>query len=400
MKILVINSGSSSIKYKLYESVSGNGGFGALAAGGADRIGISGSSVDCKREGQEREHMFLDLPDHKKAINAIFKMLADPEKDTLKSLSDLAGVGHRVVHGGEDFAGAVLIDGDVVAAIRKSSVLAPLHNPPNLMGIQAVYELVPDMKQVAVFDTAVHQTMPPKAYLYGLPKTQYTTHKIRRYGFHGTSHGYVSKKAADMLGKPIEELKIITCHLGSGGSIAAFMDGKSVDTSMGLTPLAGILMGTRSGDLDPYIPLHIMQTQDMTADQVSSLMNKQGGLLGLCGNRDMRDTMQGYREGKEGCTQAVEKFVYEVQKYIGAYAAAMNGVDCVVFTAGVGENERTIRMKILENFTYLGLEFDAEANENHGPVITTADSKVAAIVIHTDEEKVIAADTFEILKEL
>jgi len=398
MKILVINSGSSSIKYKLYESTAGDGDFGVLAQGGADRIGISGASVDCKREGKEREHVYLDLPDHKKAINAIFKMLTDPEKGTLASLSDLAGVGHRVVHGGEDFSESVLIDGDVVKAIRDNSVLAPLHNPPNLMGIQAIYELVPDMKQVAVFDTAIHQTMPPKAYLYGLPKTQYTTHKIRRYGFHGTSHGYVAKKAAEQLGKPIEELKIITCHLGNGGSIAAFEGGKSIDTSMGMTPLAGILMGTRSGDLDPYIPLHIMQTQDMTIDEVSSLMNKQGGLLGLCGNRDMRDTMAGYRKGLEGCTQAIEKFVYEIQKYIGAYTAALNGVDVIVFTAGIGENERTVRALILEKFGYLGLKFDAEANETHGPVITTADSKVAAVVIHTDEEKVIAKDTFNILK--
>ena len=400
MKILVINSGSSSIKYKLYQSTAGNGDFGVLASGSAERIGISGSSVDCKREGQEREHMYIDLPDHKKAINAIFQMLTDPEKDTLKSLNELAGVGHRVVHGGEDFSKSVLIDGDVVASVRKNSVLAPLHNPPNLMGIQAVYELVPDMKQVAVFDTAVHQTMPPKAYLYGLPKEQYTTHKIRRYGFHGTSHGYVAKKAAAMLGRPLEELKVITCHLGNGGSIAAFQDGKSIDTSMGLTPLAGILMGTRSGDLDPYIPLHLMQTQDMSVDEVSSLMNKQGGLLGLCGKRDMRDVMDGYRKGYEGCIEAVEKFVYEIQKYIGAYAAAMNGVDCIVFTAGVGENERTIREKILENFCYLGLLFDREANESHGPVITAADSKVTAVVVHTDEEKVIAADTFEILKDL
>ncbi|MBC8205849.1 MAG: acetate kinase [Kiritimatiellales bacterium] len=397
MKILVINSGSSSIKYKLYESTATDGDFGVLAQGGADRIGISGASVDCKRDGKEREHVYLDLPDHKKAINAIFQMLTDPEKGSLARLSDLAGVGHRVVHGGEDFSKSVLIDGDVVKAIRDNSVLAPLHNPPNLMGIQAVYELVPDMKQVAVFDTATHQTMPPKAYLYGLPKTQYTTHKIRRYGFHGTSHGYVAQKAADQLGKPIEELKLITCHLGNGGSITAFDGGKSVDTSMGMTPLAGILMGTRCGDLDPYIPLHIMQTQDMTIDEVGSLMNKQGGLLGLCGNRDMRDTMAGYHKGLEGCTQAIEKFVYEIQKYIGAYTAALNGVDAIVFTAGIGENERTIRKMVLENFCYLGLLFDEEANETHGPVITKAESKVTVLVIHTDEEKVIAADTFEIL---
>jgi len=398
MKILVINSGSSSIKYKLYESTAGDGDFGVLAQGGADRIGISGASVDCKREGKEREHVYLDLPDHKKAINAIFKMLTDPEKGTLASLSDLAGVGHRVVHGGEDFSESVLIDGDVVKAIRDNSVLAPLHNPPNLMGIQAIYELVPDMKQVAVFDTAIHQTMPPKAYLYGLPKTQYTTHKIRRYGFHGTSHGYVAKKAAEQLGKPIEELKIITCHLGNGGSIAAFEGGKSIDTSMGMTPLAGILMGTRSGDLDPYIPLHIMQTQDMTIDEVSSLMNKQGGLLGVCGKSDMRDVLEGCEKGYEGCIEALDIFIYAIQKYIGAYAAAMNGVDAIVFTAGIGENNAVIREKVLENFGHLGLKINKRLNKANKALITSKTSKVKALVIHTDEEKVIASDTFEILK--
>ena len=397
MKILVINSGSSSIKYKLYGVTGDNHDFSVLAQGGAERIGISGASVDCKRAGMKREHSYLNLPDHKKAIKAIFKMLTDRKKDTLGSLGELAGVGHRVVHGGEDFSESVLVDGDVVEGIRQNSVLAPLHNPPNLMGIKAVYELEPDMKQVAVFDTAIHQTMPPKAYLYGLPKTQYTNHKIRRYGFHGTSHGYVARHAAEALGKPFEELKLVTCHLGNGGSITAFDGGKSVDTSMGLTPLAGILMGTRSGDLDPYIPLHIMQTQDMTVDQVSSLMNKQGGLLGLCGKRDMRDIMKGYRKGYEGCIEAIDKFVYEIQKYIGAYVAALNGIDGIIFTAGIGENGRTIRSKVLENFTYLGLKIDDAANEANQTVITTPDSRVAALVIHTDEEKVIASDTFNIL---
>lgn len=398
MKILVINSGSSSIKYKLYESTGDNHDFTVLAQGGAERIGISGSSVDCKKPGGEKEHQYLDLPDHKKAINAIFHMLTEPEKGVLQSLSELSGVGHRVVHGGEDFTQSVLIDGDVVGSIRKNSVLAPLHNPPNLMGIQAIYELFPEMKQVAVFDTAIHQTMPPKAYLYGLPKEQYTVHKIRRYGFHGTSHGYVAKKAAEVMGRSFTQLKLITCHLGNGGSITAFEGGQSVDTSMGLTPLAGILMGTRSGDLDPYIPLHIMETQDLSAEQVSAMMNKQGGLLGLCGQRDMRDVMDGYRKGYEGCIEAVEIFVYSIQKYIGAYVAALDGVDGIVFTAGVGENERVIRQKILANFNYLGLKFDAVANQSNGPVITTKDSKVVALVIHTDEEKVIASDTFDILQ--
>jgi acetate kinase len=398
MKILVINSGSSSIKYKLYESVGSDHDFTVLAQGGAERISISGASVDCKKPSCEKEHQYLDLPDHKKAINAIFQMLTDPEKGALKSLSELSGVGHRVVHGGEDFTGSVLITGDVVEAIRKNSVLAPLHNPPNLMGIQAIYELYPDMPQIAVFDTAIHQTMPPKAYLYGLPKEQYTTHKIRRYGFHGTSHGYVAKMAAKELKRPLEKLKVITCHLGNGGSIAAFSGGKSVDTSMGLTPLAGILMGTRSGDLDPYIPLHIMETQGLSAEQVSAMMNKQGGLLGLCGKRDMRDVTEGVEKGYEGCIEALEIFVYSIQKYIGAYAAAMNGVDAIVFTAGIGENVPIVREKVLANFEFLGLKLDKRANKVHKTIITSITSKVKALVIHTDEEKVIASDTFDILK--
>ena len=398
MKILVINSGSSSIKYKLYESTGGDHDFNVLAQGGAERIGISGASVDCKKPGSEKEHQYLELPDHKKAINAIFQMLTDPLKGVLKSLSELSGVGHRVVHGGEDFTGSVLITGDVVEAIRKNSVLAPLHNPPNLMGIQAIYELYPDMPQVAVFDTAIHQTMPAKAYLYGLPKEQYTVHKIRRYGFHGTSHGYVAKMAAKEMKRPLEKLKIITCHLGNGGSVTAFDCGKSVDTSMGLTPLAGILMGTRSGDLDPYIPLHIMETQGLSIEQVSAMMNKQGGLLGLCGQRDMRDVIDGCEKGYEGCIEALDIFVYAIQKYIGAYAAAMNGVNAIVFTAGIGENVPQVREKVLANFSYLGLKIDKRANKLHKTIITSKISKVKALVIHTDEEKVIASDTFEILK--
>lgn len=398
MKILVINSGSSSIKYKLYESFGVDHDFKVLAQGGAERIGISGASVDCKKPESEKEHQYLDLPDHKKAINAIFQMLTDSAKGVLTSLSELSGVGHRVVHGGEDFTKSVLINNNVVEAIRRNSVLAPLHNPPNLMGIQAIHELYPDMPQVAVFDTAIHQTMPPKAYLYGLPKEQYSMHRIRRYGFHGTSHGYVARQAAKVLKRPVEKLKIITCHLGNGGSIAAFDGGKSVDTSMGLTPLAGILMGTRSGDLDPYIPLHIMETQGLSAEQVSAMMNKQGGLLGLCGKRDMRDVLDGCEKGYEGCIEALEIFVYAIQKYVGAYAAAMNGVNAIVFTAGIGENVFIVREKVLANFGYLGLKIDKRANKAHKTVITSKISKVKALVIHTDEEKVIASDTFDIIK--
>ena len=398
MKILVINSGSSSIKYKLYQAVGRKAEFKVLAQGGAERIGIPGANVECKRPDQEREHHFMDIPDHKKAINAIFEMLTNAERGPLKSLSELSGVGHRVVHGGEDFTSSVLINGNVVEAIRKNSILAPLHNPPNLMGIQAIYELYPDMPQVAVFDTAIHQTMPPKAFLYGLPREQYTEHKIRRYGFHGTSHGYVSKLAAKEMKKPLEKLKMITCHLGNGGSIAAFKDGGSVDTSMGMTPLAGVLMGTRSGDLDPYIPLHIMQTQSLSVEQVGAMMNKQGGLLGLCGFSDMRDVREGYKKGDEKCIEAFEFFIYAIQKYIGAYIAAMNGVDAIVFTAGIGENVPLVRDKVLENFGYMGLKLNKRANEANKTLISSAASKVNVFVIHTDEEMVIASDTFNILK--
>ncbi len=308
MKILVLNSGSSSLKYKLYVAADG-GQFTAIAAGGAERIGIEGSFVKHKKEGRKTDQVYCDLPSHTKTIGKIFELLVDPEMGSLASMDELSAVGHRVVHGGEDFTRSALVDGEVVEAIRKNSVLAPLHNPPNLLGIDAVYKLLPELKQVAVFDTAVHQTMPPKAYLYGLPKTQYTTYKIRRYGFHGTSHGYVAKKAAEVLGKPVEDLKLITCHLGNGGSITAFDGGKSVDTSMGFTPLAGIVMGTRSGDLDPYIPLYIQQSQDMTAEQVSAMMNKQGGLLGICGKSDMRDVTEGVEAGKKNCIEAREIFI-------------------------------------------------------------------------------------------
>jgi acetate kinase len=398
MKILVLNSGSSSLKYKLYVAEVG-GEFTAVAAGGAERIGIEGSFVMHKKDGRETDQIYCDLPSHTKTIEKIFELLVDEEMGSLQSLEELGGVGHRVVHGGEDFTGSVLIDGEVVEAIRKNSILAPLHNPPNLMGIDAVYKLMPDMQQVGVFDTAVHQTMPPKAYLYGLPKTQYTTHKIRRYGFHGTSHGYVAKKTAEELGRPVEDLKIITCHLGNGGSITAFDGGKSVDTSMGFTPLAGIVMGTRSGDMDPYIPLYIMESQDMTCEQVSAMMNKQGGLLGLSGRSDMRDITAGVESGDEDCQEALDIFIYRIQKYIGSYIAALNGVDAIVFTAGIGENVRHVRRRILANFGYMGITCDDEANEAGETFISTPDSVVKAMVIHTDEELVIARDTFDIISE-
>lgn len=399
MKILVLNSGSSSIKFKLYHVSATSVEFRALCEGQADRIGIEASTLTMKRaDSEEKDKQFIDLPNHKVAIDNILKQLTDPEKGVLDSLKDLSGVGHRVVHGGEDFTASALINDDVINAIDRNSVLAPLHNPPNLMGIKAMAALLPDMPQVAVFDTAVHQSMPKKAYMYALPREQYTNYKIRKYGFHGTSHGYVAQKAAEALGKPLEELKIVTCHLGNGGSLAAFMGGKSVDTTMGFTPLDGIIMGTRSGTLDPYVPLYIMESQDLKPGQVSAMMNKQGGLLSISGKSDMRDNVKGAEAGDADCQLAIEMFCYSIQKFIGSYVAAMNGVDAIVFTAGVGENNPMLRGRILENFGFLGLKVDAARNNANETVITTDDSKVTGLKIHTNEELVIALDTYNLIK--
>ena len=286
----MLNSGSSSIKFKLYAIDEQTDLFTPLCDGQADRVGIEGSSVAYRPTGEKKAVTKIPLANHKVATDEILKMLLDPESGVLKSLDELGGVGHRVVHGGEDFSGSVMIDAAVSDAIERNSALAPLHNPPNLMGIEAMQALLPELPQVAVFDTAVHQSMPPKAFRYALPEAQYTEHKIRKYGFHGTSHGYVAQQAAEMLGKPLEELKLVTCHIGNGGSLTAFMGGKSVDTSMGFTPLDGIIMGTRSGTLDPYVPLYIMQSQALSVDAVSDMLNKQGGLLGISGKSDMRES--------------------------------------------------------------------------------------------------------------
>jgi acetate kinase len=399
MKILVLNSGSSSIKFKLYLVDEETGYFSALSEGQADRIGIAGSTITIQCSGCEHKNkQFVELPNHRTAINSILHLLVESDQAVLSSLDELGGVGHRVVHGGEDFTGSVLIDREVVKAIERNSMLAPLHNPPNLMGIKAMSALLPKVPQVAVFDTAIHQSMPKKAYLYALPREQYTNYKIRKYGFHGTSHGYVAKRAAEALDRPLEDLKLITCHLGNGGSLAAFMDGRSIDTSMGFTPLDGIIMGTRSGSLDPYIPLHIMESQELTPAQVSTMMNKHGGLLAISGKSDMRDIVQSAQKGDSGCIDAIEMFCYSIQKFIGSYIAAMNGVDGIVFTAGVGENNAMLRARILENFGFIGLKVDDVRNEANETIITTDDSKVAALKIHTNEELVIALDTYNLIK--
>ncbi len=398
MKILVLNSGSSSIKFKLYEVDEETHYFHAMCEGQADRIGISGSTIvrQCTDCSKDRE--FIDLLNHKVAIDEILKVLLESKYDLLGSLAELGGVGHRVVHGGEDFTGSVVVDREVIKAIERNSMLAPLHNPPNLMGIKAIQSLLPNLPQVAVFDTAIHQGMPKKAYMYALPRIQYSNYKIRKYGFHGTSHGYVAEKAAEELGRPLKELKLITCHLGNGGSLAAFMGGKSVDTSMGFTPLDGIMMGTRSGSLDPYIPLHIMESQELTPAQVSTMMNKQGGLLAIAGKSDMRDVVEAAAEGDQNSIDAIEMFCYRIQKFIGSYAAAMSGVDGIVFTAGVGENNPMLRKRILENFEFIGLTVDDERNEANETLISTDSSKVAALKIHTNEELVIALDTYSLIK--
>lgn len=398
MKILVLNSGSSSIKFKLYEVDEKTHYFHALCEGQADRVGISGSTIVRRCTGCCKDRQFVDLPNHKTAIDEILKLLLESDKGLLTSLEELGGVGHRVVHGGEDFTGSVVVDRKVIKAIERNSMLAPLHNPPNLMGIKAMQSLLPDIKQVAVFDTAIHQGMPKKAYMYALPRIQYSNYKIRKYGFHGTSHGYVAEKAAEELGKPLEDLKLITCHLGNGGSLAAFMGGKSIDTSMGFTPLDGIMMGTRSGSLDPYIPLHIMESQELTPAQVSTMMNKQGGLLAIAGKSDMRDIVETAETGDQNCLDAIEMFCYRIQKFIGSYAAAMNGVDGIIFTAGVGENNPMLRKRILENFGFIGLKVDDTRNEANETLISTDDSKVAALKIHTNEELVIALDTYNLIK--
>ncbi|MFC1467863.1 acetate/propionate family kinase, partial [Verrucomicrobiota bacterium] len=336
---------------------------------------------------------YMELRDHRVAIAKVLELLADKEVGVLGSINELDAVGHRVVHGGEDFAASVVINSEVKEAIHKNSALAPLHNPPNLLGIEAVEAALPELPQVAVFDTACHQTMPKKAYLYGLPKAQYEIHKIRRYGFHGTSHKYVAEQTIATLGKPAAETKIITCHLGNGGSLTAFDGGKSVDTTMGMTPLEGILMGTRSGTMDPYIPLHLIQSQGLSVSEVNGIMNKEGGLLGLCGRSDMRDLLKAREEGCEDAIVAFDAFVYRIQKFVGSYVAAMNGVDAIVFTAGIGENNALIRKAVMDNFKFLGVEINDAANDANEVEISTADSKVKVYVIPTNEELVIAQDT-------
>ncbi|WP_026660451.1 acetate/propionate family kinase [Butyrivibrio sp. AC2005] len=397
MKILVINCGSSSLKFQLIDSETEK----VLGKGICERIGIDGRIVFTPGDGDKITNDTA-IPDHNRAIELVIEALTNKETGVIGSLDEIGAVGHRIVHGGEKFTKSVVIDEDVIKAIEEVSDLAPLHNPANLIGIRACQKAMPGVPMVAVFDTAFHQTMPEEAYLYGIPYTLYEKYKIRRYGFHGTSHSYVSKRAAEMLGKDYSELKTIVCHLGNGASVSAVKNGKCVDTSMGLTPLEGLIMGTRSGDIDPSVVEFIMKKEGCDVAGAENLLNKKSGVYGLSGDvsSDFRDLEDGYNNGDEGCIRAINTFCYRVSKYIGAYAAAMDGVDCICFTAGVGENGPLVRSIICEKLGFLGVKLDKEANEVHGKdkEVSTPDSKVKVLVVPTNEELAIARDTNELCK--
>ena len=397
MNILVINAGSSSLKYQLLNPETQQ----VLAKGLCERIGIDGRFT-YKPEGKTAvKEAEVAMPTHNEAIKAVLDALADPKNGVIGSMEEIDAVGHRVVHGGEKFARSVLITEEVMAAIEECNPLAPLHNPANIIGIKACQALMPNTPMVAVFDTAFHQTMPAAAYMYALPYEYYEKDKVRRYGFHGTSHKYVTQRAAEMLGKPIEELKLISCHLGNGSSIAAVDGGKSVDTSMGFTPLAGLPMGTRCGDIDAGILQYLMNKYGMDIDKMLNVLNKKSGVEGLsCVSSDFRDLENAAAEGNEKAELAQKKFAYEVRKYVGAYAAAMGGVDAVIFTAGVGENDKVIRAMACEGLEFMGLKLDEAANDVRGKetVISAADSKVKVLLIPTNEELMIAIDTAALAK--
>ncbi len=394
--ILVINCGSSSLKYQLIDMTDET----VKAKGLVERIGMEGSKITHKPSGKDKFELVTPMESHERAIQLVIEAITDPEHGVVSSMDEIFAVGHRVVHGGEKFVGSVVIDDDVMAAIRENFELAPLHNPANAIGIEACKKIMPDKPMVAVFDTAFHQTMPEKAFLYGIPYEDYKQFKIRRYGFHGTSHKYISGRAAEVLGLKKEDIKIITCHLGNGSSIAAVDGGKSVDTSMGFTPLAGLIMGTRAGDIDPAILPFIMQKKGFDVDTcVNKYLNKQSGVQGISGlSSDFRDLEAGAKEGNNRAQLALDMFVYDIKKYIGAYAAAMGGVDVIVFAGGIGENDPAVRQAALTGLEFLGVKIDPEKNNIRGKeaVISADDSKVTAIVIPTDEEMMIARDTLEL----
>jgi acetate kinase len=394
MKILVLNCGSSSLKYQLFDAETE----AVLAKGLCERIGIDGR-LKHEVEGQDKKVFELDLPDHTTAIQAVIDALTNPEYGVIKDVKEINAVGHRVAHGGEHFAKSVVINDEVLKAIKDCIELAPLHNPANVAGIEVCAKLMPGVPQVAVFDTAFHQTMPEKAYLYAIPYKYYEKYKIRKYGFHGTSHKYVAQECAKMMDIPIEDLKIITCHLGNGASICAVRNGISIDTSMGFTPLDGIAMGTRSGSIDPAVVLYLMKKENLTVDEMDNILNKQSGVLGLSGvSSDFRDIENAEAEGNERATVALETFAYRVAKTIGEYVATMKGVDAIVFTAGLGENSGPTRQVICDYLRYLGIRLDSYKNSLRGKAmeITTKQSRVQVFVIPTNEELMIARDTKEL----
>ena len=398
MNILVINCGSSSLKFQLIDSETEK----CIAKGLCERIGIEGSRITYTPDGGEKEQTVTPMPDHTEAIRLVLEALTNEKTGVVKSLDEIGAVGHRIVHGGEKFAASTIITDEVMKAIEECNDLAPLHNPANLIGINACKKLMPTTPMVAVFDTAFHQTMPEEAYMYGLPYEYYEKYKIRRYGFHGTSHSYVSKKAAEVLGKKYEDLKIIVCHLGNGASVSAVKNGKCVDTSMGLTPLEGLIMGTRSGDIDPAIMEFIAHKEGKNIDEIMTVLNKKSGVYGLSNNlsSDFRDLEAGYNNGDAHCIRTMNTYCYRVAKYIGSYVAAMNGVDVICFTAGIGENAPLVRSLVCEHLGFLGVSIDEDANHKRGEeiAISTPDSKTTVMVIPTNEELAIARETVSLVK--
>ncbi len=400
MKVLVVNSGSSSIKYQLFDMTDES----VLAKGLVERIGISDSIINHFPSGKEPVITHQDIPNHKVGIKLMMDALLHPDYGVIKDISEIAAVGHRVVHAGEKFSGSVLLTDEVMDALKECIELAPLHNPPNILGIEVCKELMPGVPQVGVFDTAFHQTIPECAYLYGIPYKFYKKYKIRRYGFHGTSHKYVAQRAAEILKKPIEELKIITCHLGNGSSITAVKNGVSIDTSLGFGTVAGIVMGTRCGDLDPAIIPFLMDKEKLTVEGINKIIYKESGLLGLSEgiSSDKRDLRKKANQGDERAIRTISVFIYGIKKYIGAYAAAMGGHDVIVFTAGIGENSQETRAEACEGLEFLGVKIDPEKNKVRAKeaIISNDNSRVKVMVIPTNEELMIAKDTAEISANL
>jgi acetate kinase len=398
VKVLVLNCGSSSIKYQLVETISKE----VLAKGQIERIGMSSAVLTHQPKDKEKIRIVGEILDHSIAMEYVIAVLLSPNHGVISDRKEIDAVGHRVVHGGETFSGSVLITNEVLKALKDNIELAPLHNPPNLKGIAAAKEHLPNIPQCGIFDTAFHSNMPPHAFLYGIPFKLYKRYKIRRYGFHGTSHRFVSERAALLLNKPIEELRLITAHLGNGGSMAAVKFGKSIDTTMGFTPLEGLLMGTRSGDLDPSIITYVMGKEELSISEVNTMLNKHSGLAGISGeSSDMREIEQAVEEGDKKATYAFNVFTYRIKKYVGAYAAAMGGIDALVFTGGIGENSPKVRNDVCSDMDFLGINLDPKLNENPDgeAIISSNDSSTKVLRIPTNEELVIAMDTEKIVKE-